>query len=374
MPWKEPGEKPREPKGREPWGQGGRSGGGPDLEAWLRKLRRGLGPFGHGPLAALALIVVLLVLWFVFGGISVVGERQVGVLLRFGRLQGVLQPGVHMHLPTPIDRVDIVDMGRARTLSDESRLLTSDGQLALVDYDVQYKVTDAGKFLFASRDAEETARNAATVAVRAVVGTHSLQGLLDRSDDKLAASVRAQVTAALQRADIGIAVTGVGIRNVGVPTEVKEAFDGIAKAHEDAKASQATARADVARGQVDARARANALKADAASYRDQSVAEAKADVARFAQVLTQYQAAPQVTRHRLWLAAMREVLSHNRVVINTGSGSVIVQFPPLPAATPAPGKATPATSGAPASAASAPASASTTIPVTSGPGVRGAGA
>ncbi|MBN8737496.1 MAG: FtsH protease activity modulator HflK [Xanthomonadales bacterium] len=382
MPWKEPGEKPREPKGqeprgqeprgREPWGQGGH-GSGPDLEAWFRKMRRGLGPFGRGPLGVLALIAVLVVLWLVASGWTLVGDQQAGVLLRFGKLESVLQPGLHLHFPVPIDRVQIVDLGRTRTLNDEARLLTSDGQLAMVDYYVQYKVSDARKFLFATRDAEESVRNAATVAMRAVVGTHPLHELMERSDDAFGKDAHARLARALANVDLGVTVTGMGIQNVGVPSEVKPAFDGIAKAREDAKAAQATAHADVARGKVEAAAQAAAMKAGADSYRAKAVAEAQAEVARFDQILAQYQASPQVTRHRLWLDAMRDVLSRNRAVVNTGSGSVIVQFPVRRPETPS--EASPESSGsAPASAASVPApAASSPVPVTSGPALQGIG-
>jgi len=376
MPWKEPGEKPREPRdreprNREPWGQGGR--GGPDLDAWFRKWRHALGPFGRGPLGVFALVAILVVLWFLIGGWTLVGNQQAGVLLRFGKLESVLQPGLHIHFPVPIDRVETVDMGRTRTLSDEARLLTGDGQLALVDYYVQYKVTDARKFLFSTRDAEESARNAAIIGMRAVVGTHSLHDLLDRSDDKLDNDARARLVAALQRADLGITVGEVGIQNVDVPSEVKQAFDGIAKAREDAKAAQATAHADVARKKVETAAEAASLKTAAESYRAKAVADAQAEVARFGQILAQYQAAPQVMRHRLWLDAMHDVLSKNRVVVNTGSGNVIVQFPARHPAAAASDSSS--STGVPASAASQPTSASSAaIPVTSGPALQGDGA
>ncbi|HEX5353311.1 MAG TPA: FtsH protease activity modulator HflK [Rhodanobacteraceae bacterium] len=371
MPWKEPGDKPREPKGREPWGQGGH-GGGPDLEAWLRKARRALGPFGRGPLGALALIVLLIVLWFLIGGWVMVGNRQVGLVLQFGRLESVLQPGLHFRFPSPIDRVRIVDKGRTRTLNDQVRLLTSDGQLAMVDYYVQYKIADARKFLFSARNAEDSLRNAATIAVRATIGTHTLKQLMERSDDTLGSDIQRQLLAALARADVGASVAGVGIQTVAVPSQVKQAFDGIAKAREDGKAAQVTAKADAAREKVETRSQAAAMKADAGSYREQAVAHAKAEVARFDQILTQYQAAPQVTRHRLWLDTMHDVLSRNRVVVNTGTASVIVQFPVRRNESTSGGSPATGGSNAPASASSSPASAaSVVVPMTSGPTLRG---
>ncbi|HET7561598.1 MAG TPA: FtsH protease activity modulator HflK [Rhodanobacteraceae bacterium] len=370
MPWKEPGEKPsepsgrpppdREPRGQGPWGgQGG--GSGPDLEAWLRNGRRKLGPFGRGPLGALALVVVAVLLWFLIGGWTVIGGQQVGVLLRFGRLQAVLQPGFHLRLPSPIDRLQKLDIGEPLTASDQTRLLTGDGQLALVDYYAQYKITNVRDFLFANRDGEDAIRNAAAVAVRAAVGTHSLQQLLDHDGDDLTAAITRRLQAVTDAEGLGVEIVEAGIQSVGVPNDVKPAFDDIAKAHEDAKSALATATADVARDKLRAQARAAAIKADAATYRDGAAAAAQADVAHFQQVLTQYQAAPQVTRHRLWLDAMQDVLSHNHVVINSGSGNVIVQFPARASTVALP------VTAAPASAATA------APPVTSGPALQGDG-
>lgn len=369
MPWKEPGEKPREPRDREPRGQGpwgGQGGhGGPDLEAWWRNARRRLGPFGRGPLGALALLAGIVVLWFLIGGWTVIGDGQVGVVLRFGRLQGVLQPGLHLRLPSPIDRLQKVDLGQVRNVSDQTRLQTRDGQLAMVDYYARYKITNVREFLFANRDAEDSLRNAVAVAVRATVGTHSLQQLLAQDGDDLADGIARRLQAMTGAEGLGVQIVAAGIQSVDVPPDVKPAFEAIAKAREEAKAMQATATADVARGHVQAQARAAAIKADAATYRDGAGAAAKADVARFEQVLAQYQAAPQVTKHRLWLDTMQAVLSHNHVVINSGSGNVIVQFPPRASASAAP---------VPATTTVAPASASTTVPaVTSGPALQGDG-
>jgi membrane protease subunit HflK len=379
MPWKEPGEKPRESRGREPWGSG-QGGQGPDLDAWMRKFRRGLGPFGRGPLGIIALVVVLIVLWFAIGGWTSVGAQQAGVLLRFGRLEQVLQPGVHLHLPPPIDRVRKIDIGGTRTIGDEARLLTSDGQLVLVDYDVHYKITDVRRFLFATRDAEQVVRDAATAAARAAVGSHKLQCLIDDLDlpcppgrtdgNKLGAEILAQLQAAVPDAngDIGVAIGDVTVQNVSVPSDVKQAFDAISAARDNGTTAQATARTEVAAGKLKAKEQAAAIKTDAEAYRRRAVAEADAAVARFGQILPQYQAAPQVTRHRLWLDTMREVLTKNHVVVNTGSGSVIVQFPLQHS----PAAPTGSASSAPA-ATSAPPSASTSAaePVTSGPGVNG---
>ncbi|HWG67058.1 MAG TPA: FtsH protease activity modulator HflK [Rhodanobacteraceae bacterium] len=376
MPWKEPGEKPREPRGREPWGPG-QGGQGPDLDAWVRKFRRGLGPFGRGPWGIVALVVLVVVLWFLIGGWTSVGAQQVGVVLRFGRFERVLQPGPHLRLPPPIERVRKIDIGHPRTVSDEARVLTSDGQLVLVDYDVHYKITDVRRFLFATRDAEQVVRDAATAAARAAVGSHKLQCLIDDLDlpcppgrtdgKKLGADILAQLQAAMAGAngDIGVALSGVAVQSVNVPPDVKQAFDAISAARDNGTTAQAAARAEVASSKLKVKDQAASIKTDAEAYRRQAIAEANAAVARFGQILPQYQAAPQVTRHRLWLDTMRDVLTKNHVVVNTGSGNVIVQFPVQhpPAAPAGSGSSAPAA----ASAALPAASASAAEPVTSGP-------
>jgi membrane protease subunit HflK len=381
MPWKEPGDKPREPRGREPWGSGhGGQGGGPDIEAWFRRLRRRLGPFGRGPSGALALVGLAIVLWFVIGGWASIGAQQVGVVLQFGRFDRILQPGLNLRFPSPIDRVHKIDVGHVRSVGDEARLLTSDGQLVLVDYAVHYKITDARAFLYGSRDAEEVVRDAATSAARAAVGANKLQCLVSGLDlacpsgqvdtDKLAATIQSRLQASLADAQgkIGVAVTGVDVQSVDVPSDVKQAFEAIAKAHDNAKTAKAAAEADVARGKIQAGHKAESIKTDAEAYRRQAVADANAAVARFGQILPQYQAAPQVTKHSLWLDAMHDVLTRNHVVVNTGSGNVVVQFPVQHTAAPAA-----ASSSAPAASSAAPASAtSVDFPVTSGPDEQGA--
>jgi membrane protease subunit HflK len=380
MPWKEPGEKPREPRGREPWGSG--QGSGPDLDAWLRKARRSLGPFGRGPLGAVALVVLVIVLWFLIGGWISIGPQQAGVVLRLGRFERVLPPGVHLRLPAPIDQVTRVDVGHPRSVGDEARLLTQDGQIALVDYSVQYKVVDAEKFLFAARSAEDAVRDAAAAAARAEVGTHSLACLVGGlglpcsapfAKTELASAMTAHIQASLAetQADLGLAVSAVSIQSVDVPAEFKQSFDAIPAAHDAARTARATAAADVVRSKAETVNQAASIKTAAAAYQRKAVADANAAAARFGQLVAQYQAAPEVTRHQLWLDAMRDVLTKNHVVVNTGSGDVVVQFPvrhPAPAVAPAS-----AASGAPAPGIPLPASAASAAEaITSGPALQAA--
>ncbi|MBS0432853.1 MAG: FtsH protease activity modulator HflK [Proteobacteria bacterium] len=352
MPWKEPGEKPREPN--EPWGTGQRPGNRPprpgdgfDLDARLQRLRRELGPLGKGPGGLLALIAVAVVLWFALGSWTLIDARETGVVLRFGKFQRVLEPGLHLHLPRPFAQVLKVDTGRNRTVSDQLRMLTRDGQIALVDFYVQYKVADARRFLFAVRDPEDAMRQLVLEAVRAQIGTQTLAQLMDRNDTALADRVRANLQRTLDGYGSGIAVGEAGIQNISVPQEARDAQQDIGNARQDAQRMQSDARAAAAKGDADALAQSAQSRADAAAYKARTIAAAQADTARFRSVLNAYQAAPEITRQRLWQQAMQEVLGASRVVIDT-TGRAVVQLPPAaavehaaPSPSPAAGKPKP---------------------------------
>jgi membrane protease subunit HflK len=344
MPWKEPGEKPREPN--EPWGTGqrpNRPGNGFDLEAQLKRLRRSLGPFGSGPAGLLALIVLAVLIWFAAGSWTLIDARETGIVLRFGQYQRTLAPGLHVHLPRPFAQVLKVDTGRARTVSDQIRMLTHDGQIALVDFYVQYRVTDARKFLFAVRDPEDAMRQATLSAVRAQIGTQTLPELMGKSDDKVIDAIRSNLQRKLDDYGSGILVSDVGIQNVFAPQEVRGAYEDVGNARQDAQRAESEARADAAKLQADARAQAAQMRADADAYKTHTIATAQAEAARFDLILNAYQAAPDVTRRRLWLQTMQDVLGASRVVIDT-TGRAVVQLPPqaAPEAKPAP----PASGGA----------------------------
>ncbi|HET7557432.1 MAG TPA: FtsH protease activity modulator HflK [Rhodanobacteraceae bacterium] len=349
MPWKEPGEKPREPN--DTWGSGDRQGDGDrsgerqnnrpggrrpppgggndfDLEAQLRKLRQRFGRFGGGPSGLIALIVAAILVWFAVGSWTLVDAREAGILLRLGQYQATLQPGLHFHLPRPFATVLKVDVGRSRTVSDQIRMLTSDGQIALVDFFVQYKVADPRKFLFAVRDPEDAMRQATLAVLRAQVGTQTMQQLGAQTGKALTDRIKADLQKRLDGYGSGVEVTEVGIQNVTVPQEVKDAWNDIGNARQDAQRVEGDAHAAAAKAEADAHAQASQMQADADAYKTGRIAAAQGEASRFDQILSAYRAAPDVTRRKLWLQTMQEVLARNRTVINAGGGNVIIQMPP----------------------------------------------
>ena len=164
MAWNEPGGGKR----RDPWQGGGEQ---PDLDAMLKRFRDGFGR-AFGPPGGGAWLVVLgiLVLWFALDSWRTIDESNRGVVLRFGKYDRQMGAGLNFKWPRPIEEVIIVESARVRSTTDQVRMLTKDENLVIVDFNVQYSVSDPFKFLFSVKDPEQTLREAAESAVRQVIG------------------------------------------------------------------------------------------------------------------------------------------------------------------------------------------------------------
>jgi membrane protease subunit HflK len=377
MAWNEPGNGQRDP-----WNKNRPAGGKPGLDAALKNLRKHLGKFGGGRGGLFTIVAALVLAWLLLSSYTVVGANESGVVLRFGRYARTLGPGFHFKLPQPVESVGKVATTSIRSVSDQARMLTSDENIISVNFNVQYQVSDARKFLFSARDPEDTLREAAEAAVRAVVGSHSMDEILTGSDapatadattpatapasaaasGAMAAAASAAATAdaagqsrdtlqqqtreilqhTLDGYDIGLQVTDVSFQNVAPPQEVKDAFDDVNAAREDKQGTENQARAYASKVIPQARGDAARILAEAAGYKAARIARAQGDVQRFDLLLTQYKAAPEVTRRRLWLETMEQVLANDPKVIDGSGGRNIINLPPAQAG----GGADAATAGA----------------------------
>ncbi|SFL01883.1 FtsH protease activity modulator HflK [Rhodanobacter glycinis] len=367
MAWNEPGNGQRDP-----WNKNNRpSGNKPGLDATLKNLRKHLGKFGNGPGGILTIIAALLLAWLLLSSYTVIGANQSGVVLRFGHYSRTLAPGFHLKLPQPIESVSKVATTNVRSVSDQVRMLTSDENIVSVNFNVQYQVSDARKFLFSTRDPEDTLREAAEAAVRAVVGSHSMDDILTGSDASTGAAAAAAATAGVAASaatgvaavaattvvkpavpaaaspsgdtlqqqtrdilqhtlngyDIGLQVTDVSFQNVAPPQEVKDAFDDVNAAREDKQGTENKARAYASKVIPQARGDAARILAEAAGYKASRIARAQGDTEQFDLILAQYKAAPEVTRRRLWLETMEKVLANDPKVIDGSGGRNIINLP-----------------------------------------------
>jgi modulator of FtsH protease HflK len=257
-----------------------------------------------------------------------VGADSEGVVLRFGRFLKTVEPGLHFKLPFGIDRVTVLPTRRQLKLEfgfttpgqltnpiqpsqepdEEKSMVTGDLNAALVEWVVQYRIEDPRQYLFDVRNPAETLRDLSEAAMREVVGDRTVDELITvgRQDIEIEALARMQELS--KRYHLGIRVDQVQLKNVNPPSQVQASFNEVNKAQQDRENAINIANGEYnkvvpkAKGQADQTIRA------AEGYRFKRVNEAEGDVAAFSAVLQQYVKAPEITRTRLYLETMGEVL------------------------------------------------------------------
>ena len=308
----DPGRPPRRNRGLAPT----------DLLARLKSMFDGAG----GPVRWVPL---LLGLWLVFSTFVLVSEQQRGVVLRFGQFVRVLAPGPHFKLPWPIERVAKVNATQIKTFTQTVPVLTSDENIVNVDLNVQYRVTDPELYLFGTRDADEVLKEASLSTVREMVGRSDLDTVLG-ARNALAVAARTRLQASLQAYRTGLAVTELNLPNARPPDEVKPAFDDVNSAQQDKDRVISEARAYAAKVVPEARGDAARIRATAEGERLSAIARATGDAQRFSLLVEQYKAAPDVTRKRLWLETVQDVLAGNRTIVG-GDSRQLIYVPMAPA-------------------------------------------
>jgi len=308
-----------------PWGEPSRRGrralGGANVSALDELLRRSRARFGGGgggglpgrPDRSLILwaIAGFVLIWLVFTSTHSVSPGQRGVVTQFGRYSRTLGPGVSFTLPAPIERVNKVDVESIRSVdlgsqSSEDLMLTGDQNLIDIAYSVRWNIRSPELYLFQLSQPEETIRQVANSAMRAVISQVTLQ---DAMGDKRS-EIEQQVTQAMQRVldgyRSGIQVQGVAIAQADPPGEVNEAFKEVTAAQQDAKSYVNQANA----------------------YALQLTAKAQGEAAAFDKVYEQYKLAPDVTRRRMYYETMEQVLSKVDKTIVEAPG--VTPYLPLP--------------------------------------------
>lgn len=367
MPWNSQG------GGGGPWGGGGSGGGGgpwggqrppggggmgggqqPNIEEMLRrsqdKVRR-IMPGGFGSGRGIAIVVLVgLVLWGL-SGFYRVQENERGLELVFGKWnEQVAAPGLRWRWPTPIGEVltpavtqinrlnigfrDAADYGRSnspRDITGESLMLTSDQNISDVDFTVQWRIADPADYLFNILEPEETVKAAAESAMREVVGQTKLDDLLTTAREGVQDDTRDLLQQILDSYGAGISVERVQLQKTEAPAPVIDAFNDVQRARQDQERLQNKAEAYRNRIVPTARGEAAGLLEEAAAYRERVIKEAQGEAARFDQIFETYRAAPDVTRRRLYIETLRDVLENaNKVIIDEGSGGGQGVVPYLP--------------------------------------------
>ncbi|MDZ4373322.1 MAG: FtsH protease activity modulator HflK [Phenylobacterium sp.] len=372
-PWGSPsgGDDKREPP-RRPSGGGPRRPGGPDFNAGFeeisRRVRDLLGAGGGGPPNRRVIAIgagVVVGLW-ALSGIYMVQPNEKAVVLTFGAFTRTEDPGLRYHFPAPIERVekvpvtslkrtDVGGAGAEGAAAAESLMLTGDEQIVDVDFSITWRIADAPRYLFATRDPEMAVKTVAESAMREVVGRTQLQPIISTGRGAVQQQTRDLMQRTLDSWGAGINIVEVQIRAANPPAEVVAAFRDVQSAEQDA--DSAVNEANTYRNRVVNEAKGDAARITQASqaYREQAVREASGEAARFNQIYTEYRRAPGVTRDRLYIETMQRILqSSNKVIVDSEGASAPIILPPdvfrprTPAAGAAP--AQPRTQSAPSQA------------------------
>lgn len=331
-----------------PWDQGprgptGPQGTPPDLEEIIRRgqdrLKRALPGGGGSNPAMLGLIALVLLVFWLFQAIYTVQPDRIAVEMRFGKpKQELSEPGLHFHW-WPIESVEeatiaerLISIGEARGSSTASTLmLTGDQNLVAVRFSIAYQVEDPIAYLFNVDDPDGMLQQVAESAMREVVGRRPAQDIFRDDRQGIAEAVRETVQTTLNGYGAGLNVNAISIEDAAPPREVADAFDEVQRAEqdEDRFVEESNQYSNQQLGQ--ARGEAAQIREAAAAYQSRVVLEAQGEAQRFVSVYEEYAKAPEVTRKRLFLETMEEVLNgSNKVIVNEGSGQGVIPYLPLP--------------------------------------------
>lgn len=336
--------------GRKGGGGGGIGGGGPSAPFNLRHFSGGIG----------LLLLVVLAVWLA-SGFYIVEASQRGVVLTFGRYSQTTEPGLHWRLPYPIQSNEIVRVSDVRVVEvgyrgsaknpvlKEALMLTDDENIVSIEFAVQWFVKNPEEYLFNNRSPDDAVLQSAETAMREVVGKSKMDFVLYEGREQVAAQASKLMQEILDRYKTGIFISRLTLQNVQPPEQVQAAFDDAVKAGQDrdrqVNEGQAYANDVVPR----ARGAASRLFEEASGYKSRVIANAEGDASRFKQILVEYKKAPEVTRSRMYLDTMQQILSSTSKIMIDAKGGKNLLYLPLgklmqaagaPTPTPAPAAAT----------------------------------
>jgi len=336
------------------WGKRGNEGP-PDLDELLRNLnaklnglfgRKGGGepPAGGGDGggarvggSGAALLIGLVLLVWVASGFYIVDASNRGVVLRFGKFHETTQPGPRWHLPYPVETVEIVNLSQVRTVEvgyrnnvkskvlKESLMLTDDENIIDIQFAVQYILKSPEEYLFNNRATDDAVLQSAETAIREIVGKSKMDFVLYEGREQVAAQATKLMQEILDRYKTGIQVSKVTMQNAQPPEQVQASFDDAVKAGQDRERAKNEGQAYANDVIPKAKGAAARLLEEANGYRQRVVANSEGEASRFQQVLAEYQKAPGVTRERMYIETVQQVLeSTSKVIVDQkGSGSLL---------------------------------------------------
>jgi membrane protease subunit HflK len=342
------------------WGRRGGGGGGgnqgpPDLDELWRNFnqrlatifgRRGGGGGSAEPPSfrqlggGVGLLVVLVLVVWLASGFYIVDASQRGVVLTFGKYSQTTEPGLRWRVPYPIQSQEIVNISQVRTIEvgyrnnvkskvlREALMLTNDENIVDIQFAVQYTIKDPEDYLFSVRRPDETVMQVAETAFREIVGKSSMDFVLYEGRQEIAARAEDLMQAILDRYHTGVLVSKVTMQNAQPPEQVQAAFDDAVKANQDQERLKNEGQAYYNDVVPKARGTAARLTEEASGYRQRVIAYAEGEASRFRQILAEYTKAPAVTRERMYIETVQQIMtSTSKVMVDAKQGNNLLFLP-----------------------------------------------
>ncbi len=299
------------------------------------------------PVKLVPLVVIAgLLVWFLYSGIYTVPAESVGIVQRFGRYYEDVNPGLHFKVPFGVDTVTLVPV--KRQLKDEfgfatpgatngsqtsarsewpleTTMVTGDLNTAVVEWIIQYRIRRPYDYLFKVRDPGATLRDASEAVMREVVGDRTVDEVLTIGRQDIESSAQVKLQDVVDTYQMGLSIDQVQLKNVNPPQPVQASFDEVNEAQQERERLINVAKGDYNKAVPRTRGEADQKIQAANGYAIQRVNEAEGDVERFNALLTQYQKAPAVTKRRLYLETLAEVLPRvqSKIVVDGSASSVL---------------------------------------------------
>ena len=336
MPWNSPGN-----KNDDPWNRNSKNQGPPDLDEIFQNLSRKFGGiFGGkgggsgssssgGNTAGIGLFALIIAgLIWAATGVYTITDGETGVVLQFGKYKELTTPGLHWHMPYPIEEILVVDMQQVRSSKHQTTMLTKDENIVEIILAAQFRIKDAPSFLFNLRFPELTVKQAMESAIREVVGKSGIDFVLYEGLEVISSNTKSLMQEILDRYKAGIEVTTLNLEKTQPPAPVQNAFDDVIKSREDLERYIEEAEAYANTIVPQSRGEAARITEEATAYKEAIVSRAEGEAERFEALLTEYNKAPEVTRERLYLEATQTVFSNTtKVLIDIEGGNNLMYLP-----------------------------------------------
>lgn len=323
-----------------------REEGPPDLDELLNKLQKKINSFFVGKIgrkrttrvpskskvpkiltlrSVLLVLLVAIIIWVAFG-VFIVSPAERAAILRFGKYSKTVGPGPHW-IPCFIESRYIINVQKVSTFSYQAEMLTKDENIVSVSVAVQYRIGNVRDYLFNVVDSVASLQQATASALRQVVGHTTLDEILTTGRELVREQVSQQLTKILDRYHCGLVITDVALQPAKPPEAVTEAFDDVNKAREDEQRYINAAKAYQQKVVPIAEGQAARILKEADAYQKKVILQARADTAQYLALLPQYERAPHVTRERLYLSAIEEVLRNSSKILVDVKGANMMYLP-----------------------------------------------